>query len=137
MEIYRRRMWRRIVFVSAQTVGLECLWCRTKPRGSAPSSILGSERMPRRASRASFPESFFDAIRLSHVLEHLTDPQGTLREISRILKPDGLVYVTVPNTRSLNFWLFGKEWYSLDTPRHVISYSLSALKFLCDATGFD
>jgi SAM-dependent methyltransferase len=43
---------------------------------------------------------------------------------------------TVPNTRSLNFSLFGKEWYSLDTPRHVISYGPCALKFLSMATGF-
>jgi len=107
------------------------------PAGALQAQSLGVNVCQGELQGASFPESFFDAIRLSHVLEHLTDPQGTLREISRILKPDGLVYVTVPNTRSLNFWLFGKEWYSLDTPRHVISYSPSALKFLCDATGFD
>ena len=72
---------------------------------------------------AHFENSFFDVIRLSHVIEHLPNPKATFREIHRILKPDGIIYLTVPNTRSLVFWLFRENWYALDAPRHVISYS--------------
>ncbi len=86
---------------------------------------------------AQFPEAFFDVVRLSNVLEHLSDPKATLQEIRRILKTDGVVYVTVPNTRSLVFWLFQENWYALDSPRHVISYCPRALQTLCDATGFE
>lgn len=85
---------------------------------------------------AHFPDSFFDVVRLSNVLEHLTDPQETFREIGRILKPDGVVYIIVPNTRSLNFWWFGENWYGLDSPRHVISHSPKTLRYLCEVTGF-
>jgi len=42
----------------------------------------------------------------------------------------------VPNTRSLVFWLFRANWYSLDSPRHVISYSPKTLQLLADTTGF-
>jgi SAM-dependent methyltransferase len=76
-------------------------------------------------------------VRLSNVLEHLPDPLTAFEEIDRILKPDGLVYVTVPNTRSLVFWLFRENWYALDAPRHVIFYCPSTLETLCDATGFE
>jgi len=86
---------------------------------------------------AHFPDAFFDVVRLNNVLEHLVDPHATFHEINRILKSDGFVYITVPNTRSLVFWLFGEDWYGLDTPRHVISYCPQALKTLCDATDFE
>jgi hypothetical protein len=47
-----------------------------------------------------------------------------------------LVYLTVPNTRSLVFWLF-RENYALDAPRHVISYSPKTLNVLAEVTGFE
>ena len=85
---------------------------------------------------AHFESDFFDVIRLSNVVEHLPQPKETFREIQRILKPQGIVYLTVPNTRSLVFWLFRKNWYALDAPRHVISYSPKTLRRLAEATGF-
>jgi len=86
---------------------------------------------------AKFSDSFFDVIRLNHVLEHLVDPQRTFLEIHRILMLEGVIYITVPNTRSFNFWLFNENWYGLDAPRHVISYCPKALAYLCRATGFE
>ena len=53
-----------------------------------------------------FDNDFFDVIRLSNVVEHLPKPKETLCEIRRILKSDGVVYLTVPNTRSLVFGCF-------------------------------
>lgn len=83
-----------------------------------------------------FENNFFDVIHLSNVVEHLPKPKETFREIRRILKPEGIVYLTVPNTRSLVFWLFRENWYALDAPRHVISYSPKTLRRLAEATGF-
>jgi SAM-dependent methyltransferase len=44
-----------------------------------------------------YPDSFFDYIRLCNVLEHVTDPMTLLRECRRILKPEGVVLLRVPN----------------------------------------
>lgn len=104
--------------------------------GVAQARSLGLSVHQGQLNGAGFPDRFFDVVRLHHVLEHLTDPRETLRQIYRILKPDGIVYITVPNTRSLNFWLFRENWYGLDAPRHVISYCPRALRFLCRTTGF-
>ncbi len=123
--LYRLKQWGWNVF------GVE-----TSKVGADQARSLGLNVHHGQIKNAGFPESFFDVIRLNHVLEHLTDPKGTFREIKRILKPDGIVYITVPNTRSFNFWLFGENWYGLDSPRHVISYCPETLRFLCDATGF-
>lgn len=80
---------------------------------------------------------FFDVIRLSNVFEHLPKPNETSREIQRILKSEGIVYLTVPNNRSLVFWLFRENCYALEAPRHVISYSPQTLTALAAATGFE
>jgi SAM-dependent methyltransferase len=45
-----------------------------------------------------YPDNFFDAIILSEVLEHLNfNPLPVFQEINRIMKPDGILYITTPN----------------------------------------
>ncbi len=43
-----------------------------------------------------FNDNCFDVILLSNVLEHIADPDGLLLNIRRILRPEGIVIVTVP-----------------------------------------
>lgn len=50
---------------------------------------------------AGYPKDYFDVVTMWHVLEHLTDPRGCLREIHRILKPSGLLVLAVPNVDDL------------------------------------
>lgn len=44
-----------------------------------------------------FPDAFFDRVFCMETLEHLKAPERCLREISRILKPDGQAILTIPN----------------------------------------
>ena len=76
-------------------------------------------------------------VQLKDVLEHLVKPHMVMNEIKRILKPDGVVFITLPNARSISFWLFQENWFHLEIPRHVVSYSPRGLRFLADATGFE
>ena len=50
-----------------------------------------------------FPDSSFDKVILSEVLEHIPDDVRALREVARILKPGGLIAITVPNA-DYPFW---------------------------------
>jgi SAM-dependent methyltransferase len=86
---------------------------------------------------ANFPDSFFDVINLSHVLEHVTEFSRLLSETRRILKPGGSLRVQVPNAASLSFWIFGKCWMPLDVPRHVYVFSIKNLKRLFEGAGFE
>ncbi len=46
----------------------------------------------------------FDAVILSEVLEHLDDDVNALKEVYRVLKPDGVVVITVPNANYPFWW---------------------------------
>lgn len=50
-----------------------------------------------------FPDAAFDKIILSEVLEHVPDDTGVLRTLKRVLKPGGLIAITVPNA-DYPFW---------------------------------
>ena len=85
---------------------------------------------------AHFPAESFDVVTLFHVMEHVTNPRLVLAEVSRVLKPNGVAILQVPNIESWQFKIFGARWYGLDIPRHVIDYSRnSMLKLLADS-GF-
>lgn len=84
-----------------------------------------------------FPDNFFDAIRLYHVIEHLDDPVGCLRLVRKKLKDGGELLIGTPNAGSLIAKVFGNRWYNLDAPRHLYLFAPDNLTKLIKATGFD
>lgn len=70
-----------------------------------------------------FPDNEFDVITMNHVIEHLSNPIGTLKECWRILKPGGKLMIATPNIASLGHRLYKKAWRDLDPPRHLYLFS--------------
>jgi SAM-dependent methyltransferase len=48
-----------------------------------------------------WPDRFFDSITCMHLIEHLNTTTNLWREISRVLKPGGRVYIETPGAESL------------------------------------
>jgi SAM-dependent methyltransferase len=48
------------------------------------------------ATSLPFPEESFDAVVLAEVLEHVEDDSGALAEAARVLRPQGVLGITVP-----------------------------------------
>lgn len=84
----------------------------------------------------TFPEGAFDAVTMSHVIEHLHDPHKTLRLCRRILRPGGVLWIATPNLLGTAHAHFGPDWIGLDPPRHLILFSPEALKNAVRQAGF-
>jgi SAM-dependent methyltransferase len=63
------------------------------PGSRHPDILSDSERFE------AIANGTFDFVVANHVLEHVTDPIGALAEWHRILKPDGLLLLSLPDKR--------------------------------------
>ena len=79
----------------------------------------------------------FDAITLSHVIEHLPDPADALRTCLRLLRPGGTLVCTTPNAGGLGARSFGEHWMHWDPPRHLQLYDPDTLERQIREAGFD
>lgn len=73
------------------------------------------------------PFARFDAITLSHVIEHAPDPVGLLRQLWTRLEPGGLLWMITPNIDGPGFRRHGRYWTTLDVPRHLVMFNPSSL----------
>jgi SAM-dependent methyltransferase len=84
---------------------------------------------------ARFDPRSFDAITLFDVLEHVPDPIAFVASCRRLLKPDGLLFVNVPDIGSGIARLLGKRWPLL-LPEHLNYFDRNSLQRCAGAAGF-
>lgn len=75
-------------------------------------------------------DNYFDIITMWHVLEHVTDLDFQIKELKRLLKPDGTIIIAVPNFKSFDADHYGKYWAAYDVPRHLWHFSKTAIQLL-------
>jgi SAM-dependent methyltransferase len=66
---------------------------------------------------------------MNHVLEHLDDPVGTLKELARLVKPDGQLYIDVPDAEEYD------KIYDLHIA-HIFHFTERTLRSVVEAAGF-
>lgn len=119
------------------TLGWICTGVEPGPNSRAyATGVLGLNVHPGPLGACGFSDGIFDVVTMWHVIEHLPDPLETLREIRRILKPNGLLLLRTPNAESLEAHLFGGNFYGLDPPRHLYLFSPGTLRRLLERGGF-
>jgi SAM-dependent methyltransferase len=74
------------------------------------------------------PWGDFDAITLLHVLDRFSRPELALQAFAKALTPSGVLLVTVPDSESLQFRIFGKRWDALNP--------LACAHFFCERSLF-
>lgn len=91
---------------------------RAREGGVEVSVIQGA------AESLPFADSTFGFLNVAEVIEHVEDPEKTLKEIFRVATPGAFVYVSVPSRFSLkdtHFHLYFVNWL----PRNLSDYFIS------------
>jgi demethylmenaquinone methyltransferase / 2-methoxy-6-polyprenyl-1,4-benzoquinol methylase len=65
-----------------------------------------------RAEQLPFPDATFDALTFTYLLRYVEDPQATLRELARVVKPGGAVASLEFFLPPSAFWRFWWWWYT-------------------------
>lgn len=104
-------------FQVAEYVGLDIDTPRTRSLGTADSYYDGGH--------FPFDSASFDSVLCNQVLEHVFNPDEFLEEIRRVLKPGGLLLMTIPFV-----------WDEHEQPYDYARYSTFGLKALLEKHGF-
>ncbi|MCM3905818.1 MAG: class I SAM-dependent methyltransferase [Pyrinomonadaceae bacterium] len=107
----------------------------------------GAEVLREPLEQSNFPAGSFDVVILGAVLEHLYNPDQIIKEISRVLRPGGALFVDVPNENGLYFFVGnayqkvrGRDWVvnlaPTFPPFHVFGFTPRSLRALLAKHGF-
>lgn len=94
------------------------------PSGDAPDGFE-METCDLNAEPIPFSDDSFDLVIATHVIEHISDPISFFREIGRVTKPGGSIYIEAPSERSTmvpGMWFAFEDTRSLsfwDDPTHL------------------
>jgi len=77
-------------------------------------------------SNIPFRSGSFDMILCTQVLEHMPEPENTLREFYRLIKPGGDLFLTVPQS----------QWEHLQ-PYDYFRFTSFGMQYLFEKTGFE
>ncbi|MCF8319934.1 MAG: class I SAM-dependent methyltransferase [Flavobacterium sp.] len=72
----------------------------------------------------------FDVITMWHVLEHVPNLEIQIKELKRLVKPNGTIIIAVPNYKSYDANYYGKFWAAFDVPIHFWHFSKKAIQLL-------
>ena len=77
----------------------------------------------------------FDVITLWHVLEHLPNLEAHIEQLKKLLKPNGILIIAVPNYKSYDAEYYKSFWAAYDVPRHLWHFNQKSLEQLTNNFG--
>lgn len=77
----------------------------------------------------------FDVVLMSHLIEHVDDPIGILDRVRDLLKPGGLVLLSLPNYRCIERRIFGANWYPWCLPVHLYHFDTRSIRRAAEMAG--
>ena len=77
-----------------------------------------------------------DVITMWHVLEHVPNVENQIKEIKRMLKPNGSIIIAVPNFNSYDANYYDSFWAAFDVPRHLWHFSKKSIQSLFERENF-
>jgi ubiquinone/menaquinone biosynthesis C-methylase UbiE len=99
------------------------------PDGATGTTVTGD------ALDMPFPDASFDRVIAAEVLEHIPDDMTAISEIVRVLKPGGMLAVTVPSFLPERVCWALSEDYHTAPGGHIRIYTLAELKAKLKSAG--
>jgi len=93
-------------------------------------SIANQKGVELKLNTSDFENNSFDIITMWHVLEHVPNLEGQIKELKRLLKPNGSIIIAVPNFKSYDANHYKEFWAAYDVPRHLWHFSKTAIRKL-------
>ena len=84
-----------------------------------------------------FEKETFDVITFTEVIEHIHDPVSFLKEVNRVLKPEGVIYITTGNIDGFRARRDGNKWYYLTPQYHIYFFSPKTIRKILKQSGFE
>lgn|SRR5262245_709620 len=78
----------------------------------------------------------WDMVLCRHVLEHSYDPVQMLRQLKKLLRPQGILAIEVPSLETKLASFFGKHWDGYYVPYHPVHFTQGSLAASLEAAGF-
>lgn len=97
---------------------------------SKAKEIAASKKVTFSDSLEHLKDHSFDVITMWHVLEHVPDLEFQIKELKRLLKPNGTIIIAVPNFNSFDAKYYNEFWAAYDVPRHLWHFSKIAIEKL-------
>jgi ubiquinone/menaquinone biosynthesis C-methylase UbiE len=102
--------------------------------GEVPDGVTGTT-VTGDALDMPFPDASFDRVIAAEVLEHIPDDMTAISEIVRVLKPGGMLAVTVPSFLPERVCWALSEDYHTAPGGHIRIYTLAELKAKLKSAG--
>lgn len=83
-----------------------------------------------------FIQNSFDIVTMYHVLEHLSDPFLYLDYCRKLLKPEGYLFIEVPNADSWSSKVTKDAWMGWDPLYHLYHFTPTTLSLALKKAGF-
>jgi 2-polyprenyl-3-methyl-5-hydroxy-6-metoxy-1,4-benzoquinol methylase len=72
----------------------------------------------------------FNAITMWHVLEHVHQLHAYIKQLEKLLMPQGKIFIAVPNYTSKDAEMYKENWAAYDVPRHLYHFSPASMEQL-------
>ena len=126
LELFKERGW----LVTGTQVS-ETAWRACERRVGSGCVVLGE--LP----ELGLEEESYRVATFYHVLEHLDRPLDYLVEANRLLCPDGLLVVEVPDANGPGFRFLRQRNFCFDYPHHLYFFSSETLGRMVRTAGFE
>ena len=85
--------------------------------------VTGATIHPGTIDTVPFADGSFDVVTLWDVIEHVQSPRLYMEQAARLVRRGGMLALTTPNIRSIDYWLLRAKWWVIGPNDHIYYFA--------------